>query len=108
MHLNILGLSLVTTLAFTSVAALAEPVVQAGETLESLSKTKISTTVNGQPGSINELVANGQIKLLNEQSNASVPAQPSEPNVVEAPQNQPTSVEPVATPATEAPAQAPQ
>ena len=47
-----------------SVSAFAETPVQPGETLESLSKVKVMTTVNGQPGSIQELVNSGQIKLI--------------------------------------------
>lgn len=47
-----------------SVSAFAEAPVQPGETLESLSKVKVMTTVNGQPGSIQELVNSGQIKLI--------------------------------------------
>ncbi|MEL4296805.1 hypothetical protein [Acinetobacter ursingii] len=36
--------------ASLSMTAFAEQPVQAGETLESLSKAKVTTTVNGQPG----------------------------------------------------------
>ena len=62
MRSYILGLSLLTSLSVAGMATFAEPPVQAGETLESLSKVKVSTTVNGQPGSLNELIASGQIK----------------------------------------------
>jgi hypothetical protein len=72
MRLKALSLSLMTGLSFVSVAAFAEPAIQPGETLESLSKVKITTTVNGQPGSINELVASGQVKLI---SDSAAPAQ---------------------------------
>ena len=61
MHSKILGLGLISGLM--SAAAFAEPPIQPGDTLESLSKVKVVTTVNGQPGSIEELVASGQIKL---------------------------------------------
>ncbi|OTG84452.1 hypothetical protein B9T33_01290 [Acinetobacter sp. ANC 5054] len=61
MHSKILGLGLISGLM--SAAAFAEPPIQPGDTLESLSKVKIVTTVNGQPGSIEELVSSGQIKL---------------------------------------------
>lgn len=52
---------------FTSVmslSALAEPRVQPGETLESLSKARITTTVNGQNASLENLVNSGQIRLV--------------------------------------------
>lgn len=64
MRHQILALGLLTGLSAAS--AFAEPPVQAGETLESLSKAKVTTTVNGQPGSLNELLASGQIKLVND------------------------------------------
>lgn len=47
-----------------SISAFAEPPIQAGDTLESLSKVKISTTINGQTGSLQELIANGQIRIV--------------------------------------------
>lgn len=56
-----------------SATALAEPAVQAGETLESLSKAKMSTTINGQPGSIQALVDSGKVRVL-DASVASMPA----------------------------------
>lgn len=56
-------------LGFSSVNAFAEPAVQAGETLESLSQAKISTTINGQPGSIQDLIQSGQVRLLNTENN---------------------------------------
>ena len=59
---KILGLGLIA--GIISVAAFAEPAVQPGETLESLSQAKITTTVNGQPGSLQELAASGKIKIL--------------------------------------------
>lgn len=42
----------------------AEPAVQAGQTLESLSKVTISTTVNDQPGSLNALLQSGEYQLI--------------------------------------------
>lgn len=110
MRLNLLALSLASSVTLLSGAAFAEPAVQAGETVESLSKAKISTTVNGQPGSINDVLSQKGLKLLNEGSSASATAQPSATSVSEVSQEQSTQVEPAATiPATEdVPAQAPQ
>lgn len=68
MYSKLLGLGLIAGLASASVFA--EPAVQPGETLESLSKVKITTTVNGQPGSLNELMANGQIQPITAQPNS--------------------------------------
>lgn len=62
MHFKLLGLSLVT--GMMSAMAFAEPAIQPGDTLESLSKVKVSTAVNGQAGSIEELVASGQIRIV--------------------------------------------
>ncbi|RGD92563.1 hypothetical protein [Acinetobacter sp. SWAC57] len=72
MHSKILmSIGLIGTLV--SASAFAEPPIQPGDTLESLSQAKITTTVNGQPGSIQELVNSGQIKLL-KPNVANVPA----------------------------------
>ncbi|TCB72723.1 hypothetical protein E0H88_00465 [Acinetobacter sp. ANC 4216] len=62
MHFKLLGLSLVT--GMISATAFAEPAIQPGDTLESLSKVKVNTTVNGQAGSIENLVASGQIRIV--------------------------------------------
>lgn len=62
MHFKLLGLSLVT--GMMSATAFAEPAIQPGDTLESLSKVKVNTMVNGQAGSIEDLVANGQIRIV--------------------------------------------
>ena len=63
MHSKILGLGLISGLM--SAAAFAEPPIHPGDTLESLSKVKVVTTVNGQPGSIEELVVKlNLLKLL--------------------------------------------
>jgi len=61
-HSKIIGIGVITGLC--SMAALAEPAVQPGDTLESLSKVKVTTTVNGQPGSINDLVNSGQVQQV--------------------------------------------
>lgn len=61
-HSKIIGIGLITGLC--SMAALAEPAVQPGDTLESLSKVKVTTTVNGQPGSISDLVNSGQVQQV--------------------------------------------
>lgn len=84
MRMKALSLSLVAGLSMVSVAAIAEPAVQAGETLESLSKAKVTTTVNGQPGSIKELVESGKIKLISpeqSQPTATQPLTPAQPPV---------------------------
>lgn len=73
---KILGLSLIA--GIISVAAFAEPAVQPGETLESLSQAKITTTVNGQPGSLKELAASGKIKILNDSTQVTAEAPASE------------------------------
>lgn len=70
-----LGLGLFTSVI--SVAAFAEPPVQPGETLESLSKAKISTKVNGQEASLESLVNSGQIRLVNPRAAAPQPAMPN-------------------------------
>ncbi len=67
----------------SSMAVFAEPPVQAGETLESLSQAKITTTVNGQPGSLADLVNSGKVQLISAQS-APVQAQPIQPQDVQA------------------------
>ena len=58
---KIIGLGLIPGLM--SAAAMAEPPIQPGDTLQSLSQVKITTTVNGQQGSIQELVASGQVRI---------------------------------------------
>lgn len=58
---KIIGLGLISSLM--SAAAMAEPPIQPGDTLQSLSQVKITTTVNGQQGSIQELVASGQVRI---------------------------------------------
>ena len=68
MFSKILGLGVISTLA--SAAVFAEPPIQPGDTLESLSKAKVTTTVNGQPGSLQELISNGQIQPVNQPATA--------------------------------------
>ncbi len=91
MYSKLIGLGLIAGLASASVFA--EPAVQPGETLESLSKAKITTTVNGQPGSLNELISSGKIQPI-----ATAPAQGTEsttPENTPAPQAEPTADAPV-------------
>ena len=73
MHANLLSLSLITGLM--SATAFAEPAIQAGDSLDSLSKVKVSTTVNGQAGSIQDLVASGQIRIVDANQTPAAPAQ---------------------------------
>ena len=73
MHAKLFGLSLITGLM--SATAFAEPAIQAGDSLESLSKVKVSTTVNGQAGSIQDLVASGQIRIVDANQTPAAPAQ---------------------------------
>lgn len=70
-------------LGFSSVNAFAEPAVQAGETLESLSQAKVSTTINGQPGSIQDLIQSGQVRLLNTENNPTASNMSTTPNSIE-------------------------
>ena len=72
MHLKLLGLSLVTGLM--SATAFAEPAIQPGDSLESLSKVKVTTSVNGQAGSIQDLVTSGQIRIVDAGQVATAPA----------------------------------
>jgi hypothetical protein len=59
-------LALATGLTLVSVNVFAEPPVKAGETLESLSKAKVVTTVNGQPGTLQEALTSGQMTVISE------------------------------------------
>ena len=89
---KILGLGLFTSVI--SAAALAEPAVQPGETLESLSKAKISTTVNGQEASLESLVNSGQVRLVDPRTSAAPQApMPTNPSMNQAP-NHPGMVSP--------------
>ncbi|WP_180001423.1 MULTISPECIES: hypothetical protein [unclassified Acinetobacter] len=89
---KILGLGLFTSVI--SAGAFAEPPVQPGETLESLSKAKISTTVNGQQASLETLVNSGQVRLVDPRTAApqqsmpnTQPAMPNDPSMMQAPGN---------------------
>ncbi|QDK96430.1 hypothetical protein FM020_00265 [Acinetobacter tandoii] len=61
-------------MGLVNVTAFAEPAVQAGETLESLSQAQITTSINGQPGSIQELVQSGQVRLVNPENSSVQPS----------------------------------
>lgn len=99
---KILSLGLFTSVM--SIGAFAEPTIQPGETLESLSKAKISTKVNGQEGSLESLVNSGQIRLVDPRTVAPqpVPNTPApmsnDPAMTQAPNSgtvpQPAMVEP--------------
>ncbi|MGE8538709.1 MAG: hypothetical protein ACN6NI_05450 [Acinetobacter sp.] len=82
---KILGLGLFT--GVISAGAFAEPPVQPGETLESLSKAKITTTVNGQQASLETLVNSGQVRLVDPRTAAPQPAIPNDPSMMQAPGN---------------------
>ncbi|KGT46059.1 MULTISPECIES: hypothetical protein [unclassified Acinetobacter] len=71
-----------------SLNAWAEPPVQPGETLESLSKARITTTVNGQNASLENLVNSGQIRLIQPTGQAPAPAM-QQPMQQPMPQGQP-------------------
>lgn len=73
LHAKLLSLSLITGLM--SATAFAEPAIQAGDSLDSLSKVKVSTTVNGQAGSIQDLVASGQIRIVDASQALAAPTQ---------------------------------
>lgn len=83
-------------LSLLSMTIYAEAPIQAGDTLESLSKVRIQTTVNGQPGSIQELVSSGQIQLINE-ANPVVADPPSTAALPTSPQAQQSSKVPSQT-----------
>ncbi|QIO07754.1 hypothetical protein [Acinetobacter lanii] len=108
MRTQFLALSLMTGLSFASVSAFAEPPVQAGETLESLSKVKVTTTVNGQPGSLNDLVSSGQVKLLGDANAAPTSIANITPPEAVAPTANPEAVQPATPPQAENLSEAPQ
>ena len=94
-HSKIIGIGVITGLC--SMAALAEPAVQPGDTLESLSKVKVTTTVNGQPGSINDLVNSGQVQQVSAApTNAAPTGAPFPADVPPAPPAAPTDAVPPA------------
>ena len=110
MRTQLLALSLISGLSLSSVA-FAEPAVQAGETLESLSKVKVTTTVNGQPGSINDLVSSGQVKIVGDTTATTAPENTP---AIQAPDgaaqagNPVEAVQPAAAPEAESLSEAPQ
>lgn len=74
MRLQLIGL--LSGLSIISASAFAEPQVQAGETLESLSQAKVTTTINGQPGSLQDLVSSGKVQIVGDANSAQqAPAQ---------------------------------
>ncbi|WP_168414342.1 hypothetical protein [Acinetobacter indicus] len=101
MYSKLLGAGLITGLM--SATAFAEPPIQPGDTLESLSKAKVVTTVNGQPGSLQDIVASGQVRIVSEANPQVVQPMPTNPQVV---QPMPTNPQLDVIPA-DAPAQVP-
>ncbi|WP_406741378.1 hypothetical protein [Acinetobacter shaoyimingii] len=93
-------MGLMTSLSLASVFAFAEPAIQPGETLESLSKAKITTTVNGQPGSIKELVESGKVKVISDQGQVATSAPsttaPADATAIDPQTNAPASSAPAA------------
>lgn len=76
-------------LSLFNLATYAEPPLQAGDTIESLSKVHIQTSINGQSGSIQDLVDSGQIQLINT-SNTEQPTLSAALNPIHPPQDQST------------------
>lgn len=103
--------ALVAGIALASTTAFAEPAVQPGETLESLSKAKIATTVNGQPGNLKEVLSKENLTVISESAQsapqAATPAaaQPEQP--VQAPEAAAPETAPEQAAPAEAPAEAP-
>ena len=79
MYSKLLGAGLITGLM--SATAFAEPPIQPGDTLESLSKAKVVTTVNGQPGSLQDIVASGQVRIVSEANPQVVQPMPTNPQL---------------------------
>ena len=71
-------LALATGLLATT-AVFAEPPVQPGQTLESLSQAQVTTTVNGQPGSLQQLMQSGQYKPVDAPADAPTDMPPPAP-----------------------------
>ncbi|MDM1244493.1 hypothetical protein [Acinetobacter indicus] len=99
MYSKLLGAGLITGLM--SATAFAEPPIQPGDTLESLSKAKVVTTVNGQPGSLQDIVASGQVRIVSEANPQVVQPMPTNPQLDVIPADAPAQV-----PGHDAPAQA--
>lgn len=79
MYSKLLGAGLITGLM--SATAFAEPPIQPGDTLESLSKAKVVTMVNGQPGSLEDIVASGQVRIVSEANPQVVQPMPANPQL---------------------------
>ena len=90
---KMIGIGMIAGLC--SMAALAEPAIQPGDTLESLSKVKVTTTVNGQPGSINDLINSGQVQAV---SAPTAPADAPVPPQAPAPDAPPQDMTPPPAP----------
>ncbi|WP_284087451.1 hypothetical protein [Acinetobacter nosocomialis] len=103
-HSKIIGIGVIAGLC--SMAALAEPAVQPGETLESLSKVKVTTTVNGQPGSISDLVKSGQVQPVSAAPTGAAPT--GAPIPADVPPAPPADVPPAPPAGAEMAAPAPQ
>lgn len=99
MYSKLLGAGLITGLM--SATAFAEPPIQPGDTLESLSKAKVVTTVNGQPGSLQDIVASGQVRIVSEANPQVVQPMPTNPQLDVIPADAPAQA-----PGHDAPAQA--
>lgn len=99
MYSKLLGAGLITGLM--SATAFAEPPIQPGDTLESLSKAKVVTTVNGQPGSLQDIVASGQVRIVSEANPQVVQPMPANPQLDVIPADAPAQA-----PVNHAPAQA--
>jgi hypothetical protein len=100
---KIIGLGVIA--GILSITAFAEPAVQPGETLESLSKVKVTTTVNGQPGSLKELAESGKIKIISdtaEQPTSEATADEASASEVAAPADAASEVPASEMPASEA------
>ncbi|MDM1329696.1 hypothetical protein [Acinetobacter indicus] len=90
MYSKLLGAGLITGLM--SATAFAEPPIQPGDTLESLSKAKVVTTVNGQPGSLQDIVASGQVRIVSEANPQVVQPMPTNPQLDVIPADAPAQV----------------
>ncbi|SPL70232.1 hypothetical protein [Acinetobacter stercoris] len=97
---KLLGATLIAGLSFTTVAAFAEPAVPAGATLESLSQATITTTVNGQPGTLKEVLENNKLTVISDSNQTNAPAAPQDTQA-------PTAEQPASAPEAQAPNDAP-
>lgn len=79
----LLSAGLMTSLCTMTVFA--EPPVQPGDTLESLSQVKVMTTVNGQQGSLDDLVNSGKVQVMSNQTPPpAAPVNPAPPQDMQA------------------------